>query len=115
MATPPGKKFIPTKKDDKLSQHLIKFVDKGVEITPEVAQRAIIAFLYDEIGPFVEHEVNAEKALMFEKIKEEIDKLKGHINFKLEKISEEIIRELKANNIKEEVITRVINKINNIK
>jgi hypothetical protein len=100
-------KFIPHKD--------VKYSEDGESVTPEKAQKVVMDFLLSEIGPFVEFGFIKERQRLEELIDKEIDSIRIHVNNKIAKVTEEIIRDLKSSKIKEEIIKGVEDRLNHIK
>lgn len=93
----------------------LKFKEGDEIVTPEVAKDVILKFLIDEIGPFVESGFKEERIQLTAKIDEEVKRLKATLQEKLDKVSEEIFRELKSSKVKEEIRLQVEAKFEKLK
>lgn len=93
----------------------LKFKEGDEVVTPEVAKDVILKFLIDEIGPFVESGFKEERIQLTAKIEEEVKRLKAILQEKLDKVSEEIFRELKSSKVKEEIRLQVEAKFEKLK
>jgi hypothetical protein len=93
----------------------LKFKEGDEIVTPEVAKDVILKFLIDEIGPFVESGFKEERIQLTAKIDEEVKRLKAALQEKLDKVSEEIFRELKSSKVKEEIRLQVEAKFEKLK
>jgi vacuolar-type H+-ATPase subunit I/STV1 len=88
--------------------------DKKV-ISSSLAQAEIRKFLHEEIGSFIDSGFVIEKQSILDQIDKEINSLKEHINKKLDKVTEEIVSELRSSHVKEEIRNKVSLKLEEIK
>lgn len=93
----------------------LKFKEGDEIVTPEVAKDVILKFLIDEIGPFVESGFKEERIQLTARIDVEVKRLKAALQEKLDKVSEEIFRELKSSKVKEEIRLQVEAKFEKLK
>lgn len=93
----------------------LKFKEGDEIVTPEVAKDVILKFLIDEIGPFVESGFKEERIQLTARIDVEVKRLKATLQEKLDKVSEEIFRELKSSKVKEEIRLQVEAKFEKLK
>ena len=70
--------------------------------------------LLSEIGPFIEAGFKEERERFDSLISNEHKKLTLFINKKIDKVSEVIIRELKHDNISDDIIERIISKLKTV-
>lgn len=110
MASQPGPKFIPHKEPI-----VSNYVEDDELVTPDKAQKVIMDFLLSEIGPYVEFGFMKEREKLEMLIDEKIASIKMHIDNKISKVTEEIIRDMKKSNVKLEIITSLENKLKELK
>lgn len=120
-------KFIPTPSseqepvDDRLKFNPINSVvfkdtdNENVAISNAEAQQIITDFLINEIGKFIEFGFKEERLNLEKRIEEHIVKLREGVTAKLDSVCEEVVRDLKSNAIKEEIVKGVEEKLNKLK
>lgn len=120
-------KFIPTPPseqesvDDRLNFNPINSVvfkdndNANVAISNTEAQQIITDFLINEIGKFIEFGFKEERLNLEKRIEEHIVKLREGVTAKLDSVCEEVVRDLKSNAIKEEIVKGVEEKLNKLK
>lgn len=113
---PKKQEIINDKNEEEMNKiDKLKFKEGDEIVTPEVAKDVILKFLIDEIGPFVESGFKEERIQLTAKIDEEVKRLKAALQEKLDKVSEEIFRELKSSKVKEEIRLQVEAKFEKLK
>lgn len=113
---PKKQEIINDKNEEEMNKiDKLKFKEGDEIVTPEVAKDVILKFLIDEIGPFVESGFKGERIQLTAKIDEEVKRLKAALQEKLDKVSEEIFRELKSSKVKEEIRLQVEAKFEKLK
>ena len=101
-------------KNEKLDETKIQFYDGKLLVSPEDAKNAMLKFLLSEIGPFIEAGFKEERERFDSLIANEHKKLTLFINKKIDKVSEDIVRELKHDNISDDIIERIISKLKTV-
>lgn len=101
-------------KHEEIDQTKIQFYDGKLLVSADDAKNAMLKYLISEIGPFIEAGFKEERERFDGLIAEEHKKIKLFINKKIDKVSEDIIRELKEDNIKNDIIDNIINKLKKV-
>lgn len=113
---PKKQEIINDKNEEEMNKiDKLKFKEGDEIVTPEVAKDVILKFLIDEIGPFVESGFKEERIQLTARIDVEVKRLKAALQEKLDKVSEEIFRELKSSKVKEEIRLQVEAKFEKLK
>jgi hypothetical protein len=114
-------KFIPTRvmsEEDKMgwaSDGSMPIKEGDTVITPDKAKEAIMEFLVNEIGSFIEAGFVQERIGINRKVEEAVQSLKKFVKDKIDQSVEDVVRDLKSSKIKEEITKGVEEKLKKLK
>ena len=106
-------KMVPVKHIDMRDN--ITFKEGDEVVTPDKAKQAIMEFLINEVGSFIETGFIEERINITKRVDDEITALKKFVNNKIDKAIEEVVKDLKSSKLKEEINKGIEIKLNKIK